>query len=334
MSYTAYMTYTVDVRGLRKSFGSVTALEALDLQVDVGEIVALLGPNGAGKTTAVRILSTLLRADAGRATIAGHDLGTDARRVRASISLTGQYAAVDGLLTGRENLLMMGRLRHVPRAVRTSRTAELLDRFDLTDEADRRVATYSGGTRRRLDLAMSLVVVPTVLFLDEPTTGLDPRGRGEVWDAVARLAGSGVSVLLTTQYLDEADRLADRVVVIDHGRVVAQGSPADLKAQVGSETVQFTFASADAARSAAGLIASILPAAASEPIVDDAAATVKVGTDGSADAVRRTLDHLARIGVPAERLVLHRPTLDEVFLTLTGSPDSHTRTATLQGADR
>jgi ABC-2 type transport system ATP-binding protein len=241
MAYTMYMTYTIEAEGLVKSFGRLPVLTGLDLRVRAGSVFALLGPNGAGKTTTIRILSTLLRADGGRARIAGHDVATAPDHVRAAISLTGQYAAVDEMLTGRENLLLMGRLRHLPRRAARSRAGELLEQFDLTEARDRRVATYSGGMKRRLDLALSLVSEPPVVFLDEPTTGLDPRSRRDVWDAVAGLTASGVTVLLTTQYLEEADRLADRIAVIDGGRVIAEGTAHELKARVGTETLDEAF---------------------------------------------------------------------------------------------
>src|SRR4051794_20246452 len=231
------MAYTIEACGLGKAFGGVRVLDDLDLHAQAGEVLALLGPNGAGKTTTVRILSTLLAPDAGTARVAGFDVVRERRAVRAAISLTAQEAAVDGLLTGAENLRMMARLRGAPRA----RAGELLERFDLVEAADRRVSTYSGGMRRRLDLAMSLVVRPQVLFLDEPTTGLDPRSRRAVWDAVTTLVDDGVSVLLTTQYLEEADRLADRIAVIDHGRVVVQGTAEELKADAAVETLDEVF---------------------------------------------------------------------------------------------
>jgi ABC-2 type transport system ATP-binding protein len=231
------MAYTIEAAGLTKAFGDHRVLDGLDLRVEAGEVFALLGPNGAGKTTTVRILTTLLAPDSGTVRVAEHDVVTDADAVRASISLTAQEAAVDGLLSGRENLRMMARLRGASRA----RADELLERFDLVDAADRRVATYSGGMKRRLDLAMSLVITPTVLFLDEPTTGLDPRSRMAVWEAVTTLVDEGVTVLLTTQYLEEADRLADRIAVIDGGRVVAQGTAAELKAHAAVETLDEVF---------------------------------------------------------------------------------------------
>jgi ABC-2 type transport system ATP-binding protein len=339
------MAYTLDVRGLRKSYGDKVVLAGLDLQVRPGEIVALLGPNGTGKTTTVRILSTLIRADGGTALVAGHDVGADRAAVRGAISLTGQYAAVDEVLTGRENLVTIGRLRRLGRTGARSRAAELLDQFDLVDAADRRVSTYSGGMRRRLDLAMSLVVRPTVLFLDEPTAGLDPRSRRDMWAAVGTLASSGVTVLLTTQYLEEADVLADRVAVLDRGRKVAEGTPAELKAQVGSETVELAFADGRVAAAARGVLEAVGRTviagepgrrAGAEPDVAEpdrsdgldggstgapaghaTGTTVRVAGAGTAEDVRGVLDLLAERGVPAARLSLHRPSLDEVFLTLT-----------------
>ncbi len=291
------MAYTIEARGLTKAFGATPVLDGLDLAVEAGEVFALLGPNGAGKTTTVRILATLLTPDGGTARVAGHDVVTQARAVRAAIGLTAQEAAVDDLLTGAENLRMMARLRRAPRA----RAAELLERFDLADAGDRRVATYSGGMRRRLDIAMSLVARPQVLCLAEPTTGLDPRSRRAVWAAVTALAREGTTVLLTTQYLEEADRLADRIAVIDHGRVVAEGSAEALKARVGGETLELFFA--DAERLAAAEIAGH---------ADHERLTLRVAVDGP-EAVRRVLDAVDGV----ERLELHRPSLDDVFLALT-----------------
>src|SRR3954465_6487318 len=236
------MPYTIEARGLRKAFGATRVLEGLDLEIEAGEVFALLGPNGAGKTTTVRILSTLLAPDGGEARVAGHDVVADRRAVRAAISLTAQEAAVDGVLTGAENLAMMARLRRVPDRRRLTR--ELLERFDLLDAADRRVATYSGGMRRRLDLAMSLISKPEVIFLDEPSTGLDPRSRLAVWEAVQALADDGATILLTTQYLEEADRLAGRIAVVSEGRIAAQGTAQELKARVGEETLELWFADA------------------------------------------------------------------------------------------
>ena len=306
------MTYTIFASGLTKAFGPLPVLSGLDLRVRAGSVFALLGPNGAGKTTVVRILSTLIRADGGSATVAGHDVAREPRAVRRSISLTGQNAAVDEPLTAEENLLMMARLRHLPRAEARRRTDELLERFDLLEVRDRRVATFSGGTRRRLDLAMSLVSDPPVVFLDEPTTGLDPRSRRGVWDAIAELRASGTTVLLTTQYLEEADRLADRIAVLDGGRVVAEGTAAELKAAVGSETVELFFADLGALDDAAQVLEGAH--------ADRERLSLRVPADGTAAGVKRLLDELEEQEVAVERLDLHRPTLDEVFLTLTDRP--------------
>jgi ABC-2 type transport system ATP-binding protein len=299
------MAYTIETAGLTKSFGELPVLTGLDLCVEAGTVFALLGPNGAGKTTTVRILSTLLAADGGTATVAGHDVAREPMQVRGALSLTGQYAAVDEVLTGRENLLMMARLRHLRRRAARTRTAELLERFDLGAACDRRAATYSGGMKRRLDLAMSLVSEPQVVVLDEPTTGLDPRSRRDVWDAVSELAASGATVLLTTQYLEEADRLADRIAVIDGGRVVAEGSADELKARLGDETVELFFADREALDQAARAV----DGARAEP----ERLCLRVPSDGSADGVRRLLEQIDDV----ERLALHRPSLDDVFLTLT-----------------
>jgi ABC-2 type transport system ATP-binding protein len=305
------MQYTIEAAGLRKAFGDLQVLDGLDLQVAAGTMLALLGPNGAGKTTTVRILTTLVRPDAGRATVAGHDVATDPAGVRAAISLTGQYASVDEVLTGRENLELMGRLRHLGRRAARRRCDELLEQFDLAGAARRRAGTYSGGMRRRLDLAMSLVGSPRVLFLDEPTTGLDPRSRRDVWDTVAALRASGVTILLTTQYLEEADALADRIVVVDGGRAVAAGTAAELKAAAGAESVALFFASAGAVARAAAALGGL---------ADPDALAVHVTTDGSADGVRAVLDRMAAADLGAERVELRRPSLDEVFLSLTERP--------------
>jgi ABC-2 type transport system ATP-binding protein len=235
------MTYTVKAAGIRKAFGSKQVLDGVDLAVATNSVFALLGPNGAGKTTLIRILATLARADAGTAIVSGHDLRTDPRGVRRSISLAGQYAAVDEILTGRENLVMMGRLLHLPRKAARRRADELLEDFGLTDAADSRVKGYSGGMRRRLDLAVSMVVRPPLLFLDEPTTGLDLRSRQQLWGVVKGLADEGVTVLLTTQYLEEADRLASTVAVLHHGRIVAEGTPAELKSGAGGSSLDDVF---------------------------------------------------------------------------------------------
>jgi ABC-2 type transport system ATP-binding protein len=298
----------VEVDDLRKSFGSTAALSGVGFGAEAGSVLGILGPNGAGKTTTVRILTTLLRPDGGTVRVAGHDVVREARRVRAAISLTGQAAAVDGAQTGRENLVMIGRLMHLSGAESRTRADGLLDRFGLRAAAHRRVTTYSGGMRRRLDLAMSLIGRPRVIFLDEPTTGLDPASRLDMWTAIRELVDDGTTVLLTTQYLEEADRLADRIVLIDGGRVAAQGTAAELKRAVGGRRLEFTFPGTDAfARGARVLV---------DGIGDADARRISVASDGSADTLRRLLRDLD--GVPLATVTEQSPTLDDVFLTLTG----------------
>mgnify|MGYP001046206214 FL=1 len=302
----------VEATGLTKSFGDTRVLAGVDLAVQRGTIQALLGPNGAGKTTTVRILATLLRPDGGTARVAGHDVLRAPHLVRRSIGLTGQYAAVDELLTGMENMTLIGRLHHLGRAGARRRAAELLERFGLAEAAHRRVRTYSGGMRRRLDLAATLIAEPPVIFLDEPTTGLDPRSRQSLWEIVTELAAGGVTILLTTQYLEEADRLADRITLLDEGTVIAEGTAERLKREVGREHVELFFAAAaDFARASAELGARVVRR-------DEPRRALTLPTDGSADEVRRILDHMAARGLAVARVALHRPTLDDVFLALTG----------------
>jgi ABC-2 type transport system ATP-binding protein len=305
---------SVEARGLEKSYGDVPVLAGVDLTVAAGSVFALLGPNGAGKTTTVRILATLVRPDAGEARVAGYDVVRDRRRVRRSISLTGQYAAVDEMQTGAENLRMVARLAGLGRARARRRADELLGEFDLADAAGRRVATYSGGMRRRLDLAASLVARPAVIFLDEPTTGLDPRSRQAVWQVVSGLAGSGVTVFLTTQYLEEADRLADRIAVLDGGRVVAEGTAAELKRRVAGHRLDLVLADAAALTEVA--------TALGERAVhrDDDRLILGVPTDGSAAHVRALLDEVDPGRRAVHRFALHTATLDDVFLSLTARP--------------
>jgi ABC-2 type transport system ATP-binding protein len=302
----------VEATGLEKSYGAVKVLDGVDLWVERGSVFALLGPNGAGKTTTVRILATLIRADAGQARVAGFDVVGDRRRVRRSISLTGQYAAVDELQTGEENLRMMGRLAGLSGAQARRRAHQLLDQFDLAEAGRRRVATYSGGMRRRLDLAASLVAHPQVLFLDEPTTGLDLRSRQAMWQVVKGLAGSGVTVFLTTQYLEEADRLADRIAVVDGGRVVAEGTPAQLKRRIADQRLDLVLADAAAfeqvARSVGGRAVQR----------DPARLRIGVATDGSAAQVRALLDEVDPGRQAVRTFAVHSATLDDVFLALTG----------------
>jgi len=304
----------IEASGLRKSFGDVRALDGVDLRAPAGSVLGLLGPNGAGKTTAVRILTTLLRPDGGSARVAGLDVVHEAPALRTRIGLAGQYAAVDENLTGAENLEMVGRLYHLPRPEPRRRAAELLERFDLSDAAGRLVRTYSGGMRRRLDLAAALVARPPVLFLDEPTTGLDPRSRIGLWMTIEDRVAAGTTVLLTTQYLDEADRLADRIAVIDRGRLLAQGSSDELKDQVGGERLDISLedrGQLDAAAAALAPIASERPTI----VLDDALCVPVSRRSGTiATAVRR----LDEAGVGVDDVSLHRPTLDDVFMALTG----------------
>ncbi len=300
----------ITITGLRKAYGATTVLDGVDLTVAEGTVGALLGPNGAGKTTMVNICATLVPADGGTVRVAGHDPAADPDAVRASIGVTGQFAAVDGLLTGRENLLLIADLAHLSPADGRRRSDELLERFDLTDAAGRPAATYSGGMRRRLDLAMGLVSRPRVLFLDEPTTGLDPRTRRELWQVVRELVTDGVTVLLTTQYLEEADQLADRIAVLDHGRIVAEGTAEQLKRRVPGGHVRLRLAGPEALTGAAAALPGSVP--------DAAALTLDVPGDGRVQGLRTLLDRLDACGAEVEELSVHTPDLDDVFLALTG----------------
>jgi ABC-2 type transport system ATP-binding protein len=297
----------VTVRGLRKAYGGTTVLGGIDFDVPAGTTFALLGPNGAGKTTTVRILSTLIGFDGGTAHVAGHDLAKKPEKVRRNIGVTGQFSAVDDLLTGEENLRLMSDLHHLGRVEKAKRVAGLLARFDLENAARRRSATYSGGMRRRLDLAMTLVGRPRLIFLDEPTTGLDPRSRRVTWQIVRELNAEGVTVFLTTQYLEEADRLADRIVLLDGGRIVAEGTPAELKRGVPGGHVRLRFADAESLKAAAEALGGE---------TDDEALALRVPSDGGVPALKTLLDRLDVRGV--EELSVHQPDLDDVFLTLTG----------------
>ena len=309
------MTDAIVVEGLVKRFGDTTALDGVSLTVAEGTVLGLLGPNGAGKTTVVRILSTLLTADAGRAEVVGLDVARDADAVRAAIGLTGQYAAVDEYLTGYENLEMVGRLYQLPKREARKRAGELLERFDLTDAADRPAKTYSGGMRRRLDIAASLIARPRVLFLDEPTTGLDPRSRLSMWEFIADLADGGTTILLTTQYLEEADRLDDRMVVIDHGKVIARGTGDELKAQVGGQRLEFTVTSA---AMLPDLAERLRPLGSDEPQVDEQIRRLTLPVRGGADVLAEALRRLEGSDAEVVDVGLRRPDLDDVFLSLTG----------------
>ncbi|CAN3985460.1 Efflux ABC transporter, ATP-binding protein [Kitasatospora purpeofusca] len=304
--------------GLRKSYGDRTVLDGIDLRIPAGSVFALLGPNGAGKTTTVKILSTLVRADGGHAQVAGHDLVDSPDGVRAAIGVTGQFSAVDGLITGEENMLLMADLHHLPRSEGRRVAAELLARFDLAEAAKKPASGYSGGMKRRLDLAMTLVGKPRIIFLDEPTTGLDPRSRHTMWGIVRELVAQGATVLLTTQYLDEADELADRIAVIDGGRIVAEGTAEELKRLVPGGHVRLRFTDPAAHRAAAAALA--------DAERDDAALTLRIPADGSQRRLREILDRLDAAGVEADELTVRTPDLDDVFFALTGGPTPPNRT--------
>jgi ABC-2 type transport system ATP-binding protein len=303
--------------GLRKSFGDKLVLDGIDLEVPEGTVFSLLGPNGAGKTTTVHILSTLIGADAGEVRVAGHDVARDPDAVRRVIGVTGQLTAVDNLLTGEENLLLMADLRHLDRREGRRRAAELLDRFDLAEVARKPASTYSGGMRRKLDLAMGLIGDPRIVFLDEPTTGLDPRSRRTMWQLIRDLVAGGVTVFLTTQYLEEADELADRIALLDNGRLVAEGTPEQLKRRIPGGHIRLQFAHPDELEAAA--------AALGEAVRDDEALALQVPSDGSVKSLRALLDRLDRESVEVESLSVHTPDLDDVFLTLTGQPATETK---------
>jgi ABC-2 type transport system ATP-binding protein len=306
--------WAIAASGLRKAYGDKVVLDGIDLNVPEGTVFSLLGPNGAGKTTTVNVLTTLLRADGGTARVAGHDVAAEAKAVRAAVGVTGQFAAVDELLTGQENLRLMADLKRLGR-VESKRVIDgLLERFELSGAAGERASAYSGGMRRKLDLAMTLIGRPRIIFLDEPTTGLDPRSRRTMWDIIRGLVADGVTVFLTTQYLEEADRLADRVAVLDHGRLVAEGTPADLKRRVPGSHIQLRFTSAGELDAAARLL--------SGAARDEENLTLRVPGDGGVKSLRALLARLDEHSVDAEELSVHTPDLDDVFLALTGQANT------------
>ncbi|HVU14749.1 MAG TPA: ATP-binding cassette domain-containing protein [Phototrophicaceae bacterium] len=302
----------INVQGLRKAFGKQVVLDGIDLHVADGSIFSLLGPNGAGKTTTVQILSTLLQPDAGSVSIAGHDLKREPEAIRRLIGLTGQFSAVDTVLTGQQNLLLMVNLRHMDRRAGKRRADELLERFELVDAANKPVSSYSGGMRRKLDLAMSLIGNPRLIFLDEPTTGLDPRSRQTMWELITELAAHGVTIFLTTQYLEEADRLSNRIGVLDKGRLVAEGTPADLKHRIPGGHVELQFADATSLDRAAQSLSST--------VRDENTLMLRVANDGSVEALRHLLDQLDSSAIPVTGLSVHTPDLDDVFFALTAQP--------------
>ncbi|MEV6019299.1 MULTISPECIES: ATP-binding cassette domain-containing protein [unclassified Streptomyces] len=309
----------VSAVGLRKSYGDKTVLDGIDLRIPAGSVFALLGPNGAGKTTTVQILSTLIAADEGQAQVAGHDITTSPAGVRAAIGVTGQFSALDDLLTAEENLLLMADLLHLGKREGRFRAQELMERFGIADVAGKRAATFSGGMRRRLDLAMTLVGDPQVIFLDEPTTGLDPRSRRTMWETVRSLVAGGTTVFLTTQYLEEADQLADRIAVLDNGRIVAEGSAAHLKAQIPGSHVRLRFTGAAEFEQAAG----VFP----DAVRDEEDLALRVAGDAGLDALRALIDRLDAAGVGAADFSVHTPDLDDVFLALTGGGTTTTGTS-------
>jgi ABC-2 type transport system ATP-binding protein len=313
----------IEMRGVRKTYPKVNALNGVDLDVAEGSVLALLGPNGAGKSTLVRILATLLQPDAGQITIAGCDLRQEPEAVRRAIALTGQATAVDELLTGNENMHMAGRLFHLDGAATRRRAAQLLEQFDLASAANRLVKTYSGGMRRRLDLAMSLMVVPRILFLDEPTTGLDPRSRLAMWATIRDLLSSGLTIFLTTQYLEEADQLADKIAVMDGGRIIAEGSAAELKRRVGREHLEFIFANSHELNLAQDVFGKQVVA------MDEQKNSLRLAIGGSPKELKLALDDLEQARIEAKALALHKPTLDDVFLIMTG----HTASGELGGKE-
>ncbi|MFJ3724287.1 ATP-binding cassette domain-containing protein [Streptomyces sp. NPDC090045] len=301
----------IAAHGLRKSYGEKVVLDGIDLTVPQGTVFSLLGPNGAGKTTAVKILSTLVGADAGDLCVAGHDLAADPQAVRAAIGVTGQFSAVDGLITGEENMLLMADLHHLSKREGRRVTAELLERFDLVEAAKKPASTYSGGMKRRLDIAMTLVGSPRIIFLDEPTTGLDPRSRHTMWQIIRELVTGGVTVFLTTQYLEEADQLADRIAVLNDGRIAAQGTAEELKRKIPGGHVRLRFTDPAGYRAAA--------LAVGEATGDEEALALQIPNDGSQRALRSLLDRLDSAGIEADELTVHTPDLDDVFFALTGT---------------
>jgi ABC-2 type transport system ATP-binding protein len=307
--------FALSVTALRKSFGEKVVLDGIDLQVAEGTIFSLLGPNGAGKTTTVQILSTLIPASGGDAQVGGYDVRTQPDRVRTQIGVTGQFSAVDDLLTGTENLLLMADLNHLDRSGGRRRAAELLEVFDLTEAASKMAMTYSGGMRRRLDLAMTLVGRPRIIFLDEPTTGLDPRSRRQLWQIIRDLVADGITIFLTTQYLEEADQLSDRIAVLDNGKLVAEGTPDELKRLIPGGHLRLEFATAGELQAAARVLG--LPV---RDEANDAALTLQVPSDGSVQSLRTVLNRLADESIGVAALSIHTPDLDDVFLTITGQP--------------